>query len=97
MSKLREAARDQSCIACGAQDGTVVLAHYTGVMRGLYGGGLGIKCHDLIGAHLCHGCHSDMDTYSRNKDQRWIHSEEFQHLILKTILRLLAQGKIQVT
>jgi hypothetical protein len=94
MSKLRQAARDQSCVRCGKQDGTVVCCHYTGVRRGSYGGGLGIKVHDLIGAHLCGECHRFMDTTGRKKDDKWLHSEEFQHLVLLTILRLHDQGII---
>jgi hypothetical protein len=96
MSKLRDLARDQSCIRCGAQDGTVVGAHYTGVRRQAYGGGLGVKVHDLCIAALCARCHTEMDTTSRNKADRWNHSEEFQHYIIKTILRLYEQGKLKI-
>ena len=45
---LRELARGQSCIRCGADDGTVVLAHYTGVRREAFGGGFGKKVHDAV-------------------------------------------------
>ena len=92
MSKLREAARDQSCVRCGKQDGTVVLAHYTGARRMHYGGGFGIKCRDIFGAHLCGECHQWMDQLSRDKSRKWEHSEEFQHFILLTIKRLQDQG-----
>lgn len=96
MSALREAARDQSCIRCGVQDGTVVGAHYTGVRRQSYGGGLGAKVHDLCIAALCARCHREMDTTSRNKADRWNHSEEFQHLILRTLIRLWDSGKLKL-
>lgn len=91
---LRSLAKDQSCIRCGANDGTVVGAHYTGIRRGAYGGGLGKKAHDICIAHLCMGCHTLMDYGSRCKDEKWLHSEEFQHLILLTLIRLWKQGKI---
>ena len=93
---LREAARGQSCIRCGVDNGTIVLAHYSGVRRSNYGGGLGIKVHDLVGAHLCVDCHRTMDTEIKSKENRWLISEEMQHLCLLTILRLLEQGKIKV-
>jgi hypothetical protein len=95
VSKLREAARDAPCIRCMKEDGTIVLAHYTGVRRLSYGGGFGIKGHDLIGAHLCSDCHKLMDTLSRDKEGKWIHSEEFLHLCALTIIRLYKNGVIQ--
>lgn len=89
---LRDAARDQDCIRCRAKDGTVVGAHYTGARRGAYGGGLGRKVHDLVMAHLCYKCHQEMDQLSRKSTDKWLHSEEFQHLVILTILRLYEQG-----
>ena len=97
MTKLREAARDQSCVRCGAEDGTVVLAHYFGPRRHDYGGGMSRKGSDLIGAHLCANCHTYMDSKSRDKDNRWELSEEFLHLCALTILRLEATGKLRVS
>ena len=95
VTKLRAAARDQSCVRCGKQDGTVVLAHYFGPRRHEYGGGMGIKGHDLLAAHLCQRCHLEMDTLSKNKARRWEHSEEFLHLCALTIIRLWEQGVIR--
>ena len=94
MTKLREAARGQSCIRCGRDDGTVVLAHYTGARRLELGGGFGLKCHDLAGAHLCHECHAYMDSKSRSKEDRWLHSEEFLLQCVKTAIRLYEQGRL---
>jgi hypothetical protein len=91
---LRAAARDQSCVRCGREDGTVVLAHYTGARRLALGGGFGIKVHDLAGAHLCSACHAEMDTWSREKGTKWLHSEEFLYLCVKTAIRLFEQGKL---
>jgi formate-dependent nitrite reductase cytochrome c552 subunit len=95
MTKLREAARGQSCVRCARQDETVVLAHYTGARRHAYDGGFGIKVHDLIGAHLCADCHKTMDTIGRSKQGKWEHSEEFLHLCALTIIRLYKQGIIK--
>lgn len=92
--KLRKAAKDQPCVRCGRNDGTTVGAHYSGVRRHAYGGGLGRKVHDLVLAHLCASCHAHFDTGAKDKEGRWLLSEELQHLVLLTILRLWAQGVI---
>lgn len=75
---------------------TVVLAHYFGPRRHNYGGGMGIKGHDLVGAHLCAEHHKHMDTLSRDKGAKWERSEEFLHLVMLTIIRLHEQGHIQI-
>jgi hypothetical protein len=95
IEKLRKAAQDQFCVRCGIRNGTVVLAHYFGPRRHQYGGGMGVKGHDLIGAHLCHMCHTEMDQTSKSKEERWIHSEEFLHLCALTLIRLWEQEVIQ--
>jgi hypothetical protein len=92
---LRDLARDQSCVACGARDGTVVLAHYFGPRRHSYGGGMSHKGHDLIGAHLCATCHTDMDRNQRSKGNRWEVSEIFLHYCALTLIRLWDQGKLK--
>lgn len=94
---LRDLARDQKCIRCGADDGTTVHAHYFGPRRHAYGGGMGIKGHDAVGAHLCMRCHAEMDSLIRDKAKRWEHSEEFLHLSALTWLRLIEQGHVQIT
>ena len=86
--KLRQAARGQACVRCGVEDGTTVLAHYRGPRRHSYGGGLGHKGHDLIGAHLCHACHVQMDTTLIDRETRWERSEEFLHLVALTLINL---------
>lgn len=95
MAGLLNAAKDQACVRCRRNDGTTVPCHYTGVRRQAYGGGFGIKVRDLVVAHLCAQCHKEMDTDSRDKAHKWEHSEEFQHYILLTILRLLDQGVLK--
>ena len=95
MTDLRKLARDQSCVSCGADDGTVVLAHYFGPRRISYGGGMGYKGHDAVAAHLCAKCHTFMDTWSRNKIRKWEHSEEFLHLCALTWIRLIDKGLLK--
>lgn len=94
--QLLAAANGAACVKCGRKDGTVVAAHYFGPRRGTYGGGLGIKVHDFLVAHLCGKCHLEMDQLSRDKNHRWEHSEEFLHYIALTLHRCFDDGTIQV-
>lgn len=103
---LRNAAEGQNCIRCGGSE-TVVGAHYTGTRRSAYGGGMGRKVHDLVIAHLCQKCHVWMDQLLRadnrsrqekeeEENLKWMHSEEFLHLIVLTMIRLYEQGTLVV-
>ena len=56
--KLTQSARNESCVSCGSDDGTIVWAHSN---EQLHGKGMGIKSHDLFGAYLCHKCHERYD------------------------------------
>lgn len=87
MSALRKSAKDQSCVACGKRDGTVVLAHYMGPRRHTYGGGMSRKGNDAVAAMLCSGCHYRMDTLSRDKARKWEVSEEMLHYCALTWIR----------
>lgn len=93
--KLRDAARDQTCVRCGNPIG-VVGCHYTGVRRLSFGGGYGQKVHDFLIADLCPGCHLYMDSLSRDKEKRYEHSEEFLYYIALTWERRFIQGVIVV-
>jgi uncharacterized Fe-S cluster-containing radical SAM superfamily protein len=95
MGKLRDAANGMSCVACGKQDGTVVLAHYFGPRRHNYGGGMSRKGHDVVGAWLCSACHTYMDTSSKDKEHRWEHSEEMLHYCALTWIQLIEQGVLK--
>ena len=55
---LLEAVRDAPCMACGAQDGTVVAAHSNQLRDGK---GRSLKAHDYRIAALCHACHMELD------------------------------------
>lgn len=93
--KLLKSSNGQVCVRCGKTEG-VVSAHYTGVRRLKLGGGYGIKVHDFLTADLCGDCHSYMDTKSREKEQRYGHSEEFFYYIALTLERRFIQGTLLV-
>jgi hypothetical protein len=56
--RLLDAARNNQCLGCGVDDGTVVAAHYNGSAAGK---GMGIKGSDAVVAFLCYRCHMDYD------------------------------------
>jgi len=55
--------RDIPCQLCGAEDGTIVPAHYSGYMSHQLGKGMGKKAWDHCVAALCRSCHAIMDSY----------------------------------
>ena len=65
--KLTQSARNESCVSCGADDGSVVWAHSN---EQRHGKGMGIKAHDLFGAYLCHKCHDIYDKEGGNRKSR---------------------------
>ena len=94
-------AKDQSCVSCGATDGTVIAAHYQGYRSHSFGKGRSKKPDNIFVAYLCMKCHAKMDNYDSStfKDS-WMrkidHSEQFMFLILKTLQRLYKQGHIKI-
>lgn len=62
--KLTQSAKHESCVACGADDGTIVWAHSNSQKHGK---GMGIKAHDLFGAYLCVKCHNNFDYGQPNR------------------------------
>ena len=56
--KLTQSAKNESCVSCGTDDGTIVWAHSN---KYRHGKGRGMKAHDLFGAYLCHKCHTVFD------------------------------------
>jgi hypothetical protein len=94
--KLRDAPNGKPCVRCASRPHTTVGAHYTGMRRGSYGGGMGQKVWDFCMADLCDMCHEWMDRLSRDKTRAVEHSEEFQHLILLTLVRRFDEGVIVV-
>jgi uncharacterized Fe-S cluster-containing radical SAM superfamily protein len=89
--------KGETCVRCNKLRETVVGAHYTGVRREAYGGGMSIKVHDFCVADLCDECHAYMDRISRDKEGRWGHSEEFQHYVLLTLAKRFESGAIRVS
>lgn len=71
--KLTQSAKHESCVSCGADDGTIVWAHSN---QQTHGKGMGIKAHDLFGAYLCQRCH---DAYDGRSDGAidWINKQEW--------------------
>ena len=95
---LLDMSAGEVCVRCGRvhKSETTVGAHYTGVRRDAYCGGLGVKVHDCLVADLCDECHAYMDAQSRDKEGRWGHSEEMQHYILLTVARRFITGKWRI-
>lgn len=79
---LREAARGESCVACGAPG--AVLAHLADPGQS----GVGQKCDDEMGAHLCGRCHYEADHGRYRRDYKWRH-----RMIGRTAGRLVISGK----
>tara|TARA_R100000935_G_C2768534_1_gene136683 strand:+ start:213 stop:545 length:333 start_codon:yes stop_codon:yes gene_type:complete len=98
--KLLSAAKEATCVNCGIRDDTIVAAHYQGLRSHLYGKGKGQKPHDICTADLCHKCHRAFDNYEVGEGsdiQKKIDaSEQFQHLILQTIIRRINEGVIKL-
>lgn len=95
---LRDAACGQRCIRCNTEDGTVVLAHYSGFWQHRFGKGFGTKGHDIAGADLCAACHRYFDEYQGVRDElsRVVRSEEFLACCLLTVIRRLQNGVLKV-
>lgn len=79
--KLKESAADERCVACAADDGTIVWAHSN--EQG-HGKGMGIKAHDLFGAYLCQRCHSNYDTGFSNREHKrtWFREQWERSMII---------------
>jgi len=66
--KMLKAANGQSCVHCGAHDGTVVACHYQGVGQGRLGKGKSQKPHDFAVADFCRRCHEHFDQYAQGNN-----------------------------
>lgn len=88
---LLDTARDQPCMYCGIQDGTIVAAHSN---RHRHGKGVGIKAHDCFIAFLCSRCHHELDQGSKlTKAER---QDLWQAAHEKTLLHLFLTGRLIV-
>ena len=99
--KYLRGAKDQACVKCGCNDGTIVGAHYSGLRCHTYGKGTGIKVHDVLIADLCMECHNYFDSpdlglrHDTQANRNWKkteRSEEFLHYVALTIVRRCRQG-----
>jgi hypothetical protein len=86
--KLRDSARDETCVNCGATDGTVVLAHLP--MMGIADGGSS-KCDDFWAAFLCGICHSLADGSEKRRDVFWR-----SQMVARTLRRLFQKRILRV-
>jgi hypothetical protein len=90
---LTQSARDESCVACGVHDGTIVWAHSNEMEHGK---GKGIKCHDLLGNYLCCRCHA---AYDQGPEPRAMKRAWFREWYPKTMVRVaqkLARGELKL-
>lgn len=87
--KLTRYAKGQSCVCCGACDGTVVLAHLP--TMGISDGGSS-KCDDFWGAHLCLRCHQLADGAEKRADIFWR-----AQMVARTLGRVFRNGKAKIT
>lgn len=87
-------AKGKPCVICGSLDG-VVACHYSGKYASQLGKGMGNKVHDFCVAHLCHKCHTEMDSYeSGNDDERAV---KFMIAIFKTLNVCLETEELEMT
>lgn len=93
--KLLDLARDQSCVNCKADDGTIVAAHSNELAHGK---GRGIKGDDAMSAHLCHRCHAWVDQgKGTDPTGTWCDKTEFMRvMILRTHSRLWSLKLVRV-
>jgi hypothetical protein len=85
LPRIRKAAKNQQCVACGSWAETVVLAHLP--IAGVADAGMGGKCLDLWGAWLCNHCHHEADHGEFRDDIYWR-----ARMVYRTQCRLVEQG-----
>ena len=98
-TKYLRGAKGQGCINCGANNGTIVAAHYTGLRSSIFGKGTGCKPHDVCVADLCRKCHEtfDKNMAGHGPTKYWKKidaSEQFMYCVVQTFIRRLRQGII---
>lgn len=100
--KLLDIARGMVCSGCGADDGTIVMAHSN---ASEHGKGKGLKSHDCFVAALCFRCHTWLDTaiqplhYLNTPFRTWYPVEKdefFRRAHDATMLYLWRSAKIKV-
>jgi hypothetical protein len=87
---LLDLACGQSCVNCGADDGTIVAAHLA--WPGVADRGIGHKCDDFWCAWLCRRCHESADSGEFHRDFFWR-----TQMVARTLRRLFVLGHLQVS
>ena len=87
-------ARGKPCVGCGAQDGTVVAAHYCGMGADQLGRGASQKPHDFCVAFLCSRCHARFDAYETANS--YPRSRDFALYCLKSLALVLETGEVEI-
>ena len=84
---LQRMANGQSCIACGAEDGTIVLAHrneHKARASGI----------DIWALELCYRCHAEYDQGKMSKEEK---RRFFNDFYPQQVLRWINRGLLKVT
>jgi len=90
---LRQSARDEICVACGANDGTVVWAHAN---EGALGKGKSLKAHDLLGNYLCARCHADYDAGPGTREEKRAFFRECYPKTMVRVAEKIAAGTLRL-
>lgn len=93
---LTDAARDQTCVNCGACDGTIVHAHSN---EGRDGKGGAQKAHDCFGAWLCARCHDWADHGNAPRDPTGVWDDRLEFMVVmgkRTLLQWFLLGIVVV-
>lgn len=90
---LLASARDESCVACGRNDGTTVWAHSNELAHGK---GMGTKAHDLLGLYLCQSCHDWYDRAPDSGAHKRLFFREHYPSTMARIAEKLAAGELRL-
>lgn len=90
---LRDSARDERCVYCGRQDGTVVWCHSN---ESMHGKGMSIKSHDLLGNYLCGACHNLYDRSPLSREQKQAMFRECYPRTMARVAEKLATGELKL-
>ncbi len=89
--KLLDLANGAPCMACGAEDGTIVAAHAN---WSDFGKGMSHKASDAAVAFLCYRCHSELDQGAlMSKTER---RAVWMEAAVKTWVWLMETGRVRL-
>ena len=90
---LTQSARGEKCVACCADDGTIVWAHSNEMAHGK---GKGIKAHDLLGLYLCFQCHTWYDTSDASRAEKRKFFRENYPITMARVAEKIARGNLKL-